>query len=98
MDEFTVPLCDEQYKEEKCKNCKHRGDLIRCNCELKERKIKMLKSGSQKLEETANNLGFVYSRLKWDMADDKFWNGDIKGLDDYLMFLRKERRDSNAKL
>lgn len=98
MDEFTVPLCDEQYKEEKCKNCKHRGDLIRCNCELKERKIKMLKSGSQKLKETANNLGFVYSRLKWDMADDKFWNGDIKGLDDYLMFLRKERRDSNAKL
>lgn len=95
MDEFTNPVCDELYSEEKCKNCKHKGDLIKCNCEYKIRKIEMLKSGSKKLEETAQKLGFDYSRLQWDIGEDGFWNGLIKGLDDNLVYL-KERREKNG--
>ncbi|MEE0716068.1 MAG: hypothetical protein UCH84_05675 [Eubacterium sp.] len=94
MDEFSNPLCDENYKD-KCKNCKHKGDLIKCDCKDKLRKIKTLKSGSNKLKETAKNLNLHYERITWDIGEDGFWKGDIKGLDDYLMYLKKERRDNN---
>jgi hypothetical protein len=93
MDEFTNPICDENYKD-KCKTCKHNGDLIKCVCEDKKRKIKALTDGSMKLENTVKELNLTYARLTWDIGEDNFWNGKIKGLDDYLLLL-KERRDSN---
>lgn len=95
MDEFTNPICDEDYKESKCKNCPHKGDLIKCVCEHKKKKIEALEAGSRQLEKTAKELKLSYKRLQWDIGEDSFWQKQIKGLDDYIFFLKNERGCKN---
>ena len=91
MDEFMSPVCDGSYKD-KCKNCKHKDDLIKCVCEDKKRKIEALKKGSKKLEKTCKELNIIYERITWNLDKDGIWKEEIKGLDDYLMFLRKRKK------
>lgn len=96
MDEFINPICNLDNKH--CKNCKHNSDLIRCECEYKLKKIKSLKDGSKHLEEIAREFGLSYERITWDMGKNGYWMENIKGLDDYLYSLIKERGCKNEVL
>lgn len=95
VDELMKPVCNGNYKE-KCASCelnRHANDLIKSECPKKKEKTDGLKRGSKHLEDLANELGLYYKRITWNMDKEGYWKEEIKGLDDYLLSLRLERRD-----
>ena len=93
MDKLLSPVCHGDYSEN-CKDCPcYRKDWKnQCiPCERKQIKRNNIKRGCNKLAEICKELGLEGRTLTWDTDDDGNWSENVKGVDDYLVSIRKPK-------
>lgn len=59
--------------------------------ERKQIKRNNIKRGCNKLAEICKELGLEGRTLTWDTDDDGNWSENVKGVDDYLVSIRKPK-------
>lgn len=86
MDKKMKTDCNRHYS--KCKSCMLSAAPKECPYKAEKRRI--IQSGCQKVYDICRGLSLPVHRCVWDMDQDGNWNGDVKGIDD---FIYKEKLD-----
>lgn len=96
MDKFLPPVCRGDYNE-KCIFCeqyrKNQG-YGKKSCEKKQIKRDNIQRGCRKLAELCQRLELPERMLVWDTDENGEWAERVKGIDDYLVSLKKAGCDS----
>lgn len=91
MDKRLSLQCRQDYKEDVCRACELReegeGKAI---CPRKEIKKSNIQKGCKQLYRICREAGIESRSLTWDMDEKGEWKERIKGVDDYLVSLKKE--------
>lgn len=97
MDKFFNCACRHDCYD-KCSACEQdRDEVIRESagggedvvCAKKRVKRDNIQRGCRKLRQICSDLPLPYKMLTWDMDRNGEWSGNIKGIDDYLVSLKK---------
>lgn len=101
MDQYLNPFCDRDYDEEKCSACLAAGgkEMLHTKvcptvCTLKNNKRMGIQHARDELWKICKSYGMKTAECSWDCSmykGRKIWNGNIKGIDDYLLEERKKK-------
>lgn len=93
MDKLLKLICQNDYKEEYCSECKIREEGIgKAICPKKEIKRSNIQKGCKNLYRICKECGLESKSLTWDTDEKGEWNGNIKGVDDYLFDLKGKKQ------
>lgn len=93
MEKLLEPVCRGDYNE-KCTQCEHyKGHMVKNDviCEKKVRKKKNVQNGCMKVVEFCRAQNLPVKMLTWDTDVHGRWKGNVKGIDDYLLSLSREK-------
>ena len=93
MDKLLKPVCRGDYNE-KCRYCPQyhkdwRNTVILC--EKKQIKRQNIQRGCKKLAGICRELSLPGKSLTWDTDEDGDWAEHVKGVDDYLVSLERNK-------
>lgn len=60
------------------------SNMVQMTCPRKMQKRSIIQKGCTHVYEICQELNLTYTRCVWDMNEGGEWNGQIKGIDDYL--------------
>ena len=90
MDKELRLVCGRDYKESTCTVCTFQetgyGSV---ECPKKSIKKRNIQRGCRNLYRLCREAGLEVTSLTWDADKDGVWNGNIKGVDDYLYWLQE---------
>ena len=88
MDKYMPVTCgqDEENHCEGClwKECRENENIMK-ECPKKAEKRNNIRKGCQHLYEICRELNLPVVRQIWDMGENGLWQGNYKGIDDYLV-------------
>jgi len=82
MDKFLNPACGQNYNSE-CNRCQDKGKVTECPKMIMKRDN--IRKGCMQLYSICNELKIPCKRRVWDKDENGFWNGTIKGIDDFWL-------------
>lgn len=91
MDKLLKPVCRGDYNE-KCSLCeyyKKNWKEQKLPCEKKQIKQNNIQRGCSKLAEICRALRIEGKSLTWDTDSEGYWAEHVKGVDDYLVDIKK---------
>lgn len=97
MDKLLKPVCRGDYNE-KCPQCEAYQKSWkegRIPCEKKQIKRSNIQRGCSKLAEICRELYIDGKSLTWDTDSDGDWSGNVKGVDDYLVDLKRRKEKAS---
>lgn len=93
MDKLLKVICQRDYKEEYCRSCELSPEgMGTAICPKKQIKRNNIQRGCRNLYHICQENGLERKSLTWDMDENGEWNGNIKGVDDYLFNNKLNRR------
>lgn len=93
MDKLLKPVCRRDYNAA-CVHCPHYSNYregVHIVCEKKQTKRNNIQRGCRKLAEICMELKLPGKILTWDMDQDGDWAEQLKGVDDYLFHLERNK-------
>ena len=93
MDKLLKPVCRGDYNE-KCRYCpQYHKDWRHTTilCEKKQIKRQNIQRGCKKLAGICRELELPGKSLTWDTDEDGDWAEYVKGVDDYLVSLERNK-------
>lgn len=92
MDKMLKTECRGDYDEKcvQCPNSHRKWDKTNIPCDKKKVKRENIQRGCRKLSDICHELHLPGKTLTWDLDRDGDWAGNLKGVDDYLLGLRKK--------
>lgn len=85
MDKMMRLDCERDY-DEACRECEWRKEAYSgFECPKKRQKRDSIRKGCMKLYEICRELNLQCRRMTWDAGHDGMWNGDYKGIDDWIL-------------
>lgn len=88
MDKLLKPVCRHDCKPEQCEECRIQDGA---ECPVKKEKQAAIMRDQQKCKKRIQDAGYACFSFTWDKGCDGYWNENYKGIDDYVLHLRKER-------
>jgi len=82
MDKFLNPVCCQDYNSE-CIRCQDKGEVTECPKKITKRDN--IRKGCTHLYSICNELKIPCKRRVWDKNEKGFWNGAIKGIDNFWL-------------
>lgn len=93
MDKLLKPVCRGNYNEKcaYCPNYQMDWENTSIPCEKKQNKRNSIERGRKKLAEICKELEINGTSLVWDTDEAGEWRGNLKGIDDYLLEIEKNK-------
>lgn len=96
MDKMLRLDCEGDY-DGACRECEWRKDAYSgFECPKKRQKRDSIRKGCLKLYEICRELNLQCRRMTWDAGHDGMWNGEYKGIDDWILRDTVERMQEAA--
>lgn len=96
MDKMLLLDCRKDY-DSSCEDCQWKACAFSgFECPRKRQKRDNIRKGCLKLYEICGELDLQCHRMTWDAGHDGMWNGDYKGIDDWILRDTVERMQAAA--